>query len=139
MSDYKSLSEFICTTREKAGLSTIGLAKKSGLTVEQIEDIEAGKDLFLPATIRQKLAKGLKLNPNDIKKYERILLDAFDGVTDRFIEDTKKAILMGMTENLRCPICSSKLNTRVVKLIDLEEKIALHPKAQCSKCSFQIK
>ena len=112
---------------------------KSGLTVEQIEDIEAGKDLFLPATIRQKLAKGLKLNPNDIKKYERILLDAFDGVTDRFIEDTKKAILMGMTENLRCPICSSKLNTRVVKLIDLEERIALHPKAQCSKCSFQIK
>ena len=139
MSDYKSLSEFICSTREKAGLSTIGLAKKSGLTVEQIEDIEAGKDLFLPATIRQKLAKGLKLNPSDIKKYERILLDAFDGVTDRFIEDTKKAILMGMTENLRCPICSSKLNTRVVKLIDLEEKIALHPKAQCSKCSFQIK
>ena len=139
MSDYKSLSEFICSTREKAGLSIIGLAKKSGLSVEQIEDIEAGKDLFLPATIRQKLAKGLKLNPTDIKKYERILLDAFDGVTDRFIEDTKKAILMGMTENLRCPICSSKLNTRVVKLIDLEERIALHPKAQCSKCSFQIK
>ena len=139
MSDYKSLSEFICSEREKAGLSAIGLAKKSGLTVEQIEDIEAGKDLFLPATIRQKLAKGLKLNPNDIKKYERIMLDAFDGVTDRFIEDTKKAILMGMTENLRCPICSSKLNTRVVKLIDLEERIALHPKAQCSKCSFQIK
>ena len=120
-------------------MSIIGLAKKSGLTVEQIEDIEAGKDLFLPATIRQKLAKGLKLNPSDIKKYERILLDAFDGVTDRFIEDTKKAILMGMTENLRCPICSSQLLTRVVKLIDLEEKIALHPKAQCSKCSFQIK
>ena len=139
MTDYCSLSEFISSTREKAGLSIIGLAKKSGLTVEQIEDIEAGKDLFLPATIRQKLAKGLKLSPSDIKKYERILLDAFDDVTDRFIEDTKKAILMGMTENLRCPICSSPLVTRVVKLIDLEEKIALHPKAQCSKCSFQIK
>ena len=54
--------------------------------------IEAGKDLFLPATIRQKLAKCLKLNPNDIKKYERIMLDAFDGVTDRFIEDTKKYV-----------------------------------------------
>lgn len=139
MPDYKSLSEFICSEREKAGLSIIGLAKKTGLTVEQLEDIEAGKDLFLPATIRQKLAKGFKLNPSDIKKYERILLDAFDSVTDRFIEDTKKAILMGMTENLRCPICSSKLHTRVVKLIDLEDKIALHPKAQCSKCSFQIK
>lgn len=139
MSEFTSLSEFVRNTREKAGLSALGLAKKSGLTIEQVEDIEAGKDLFLPATIRQKLAKGLKLNPNDIKKYERILLDAYDSVTNRFIEDTKNAIIQGNIENLRCPICSSKLITKVVKLIDLENKIALHPKAQCSKCSFQIK
>lgn len=139
MSEFTSLSEFVRNTREKAGLSALGLAKKSGLTIEQVEDIEAGKDLFLPATIRQKLAKGLKLNPNDIKKYERILLDAYDSLTDRFIEDTKTAIIQGNIENLRCPICSSKLITKVVKLIDLENKIALHPKAQCSKCSFQIK
>lgn len=139
MFEFKSLSEFIRETREKAGLSALGLAKKSGLTIEQIEDIEAGKDLFLPATVRQKLAKGLKLNPNDIKKYERILLDAYDSVTDRFIEDTKRAIIQGNVENLRCPICSSKLIVKVVKLIDLENNIALHPKAQCSKCSFQIK
>lgn len=138
MSEFTSLSEFVRNTREKAGLSALGLAKKSGLTIEQVEDIEAGKDLFLPATIRQKLAKGLKLNPHDIKKYERVLLDAYDSV-DRFIEDTKTAIIQGNIENLRCPICSSKLITKVVKLIDLENKIALHPKAQCSKCSFQIK
>ena len=139
MDDFQSLSEFIRDTREKAGLSALGLAKKSGLTLEQVEDIEAGKDLFLPATIRQKLAKGLKLNPSDIKKYERIMLVSYDSVTDRFIEDTKSAIIQGITENLKCPICGSKLVTRVVKLVDLENKIALHPKAQCSKCSFQIK
>ena len=139
MTEFQSLSEFVRDTREKAGLSALGLAKKSGLTLEQVEDIEAGKDLFLPATIRQKLAKGLKLNPSDIKKYERIMLVSYDSVTDRFIEDTKSSILQGMTENLKCPICGSKLVTKVVKLIDLENKIALHPKAQCSKCSFQIK
>lgn len=139
MKKFQSLSEFVRDVREKAGLSTLGLAKKSGLTLEQVEDIEAGKDLFLPATIRQKLAKGLKLNPADIKKYERIMLVSYDSVTDRFIEDTKSAILQGITENLKCPICGSKLITKVVKLIDLENKIALHPKAQCSKCSFQIK
>ena len=139
MTEFQSLSEFVRDTREKAGLSALGLAKKSGLTIEQVEDIEAGKDLFLPATIRQKLAKGLKLNPSDIKKYERIMLVSYDSVTDRFIEDTKSSILQGMTENLKCPICGSKLVTKVVKLIDLENKIAVHPKAQCSKCSFQIK
>lgn len=135
----KSLSEYVRETREKAGFSVQGLAKKSGLTIEQIEDIEAGKDLFLPATVRQKLAKGLKVNPSDIKEYERILLVSYDAVTDKYIKSVKKAILDGETGNLRCPICSSKLITKVVRLLDLENNIALHPKAQCSKCSFQIK
>ncbi len=139
MSELKSLAEFIRETREKVGFSVHGLSKKSGLTVEQIEDIESGKDLFLPATIRQKLAKGLKINPSDIKEYERILLVSYDSVTEKYINSVKKAILEGETENLRCPICSAKLITKVVRLLDLENNIALHPKAQCSKCSFQIK
>ena len=138
--DYsKSLSEFIHETREKAGLSISGLAKKTGLTIEQLEDIEAGKDLFLPATIRQKLAKGLKINPAEIKEYERIMLVSYDKVDNQYIESVKKAILQGDTENLRCPICGSKLNTKITRLLDLENNIALHPKAQCNKCSFQIK
>lgn len=140
MCDYKkALSEFIRESREKAGLSVIGLSKKSGLTIEQIEDIEAGKDLFLPSTIRQKLAKGLKLNPVDIKQYERILLVSYDKIDEKYINSVKKAIIEGEVENLRCPICGAKLNTKIVRLIDLENNIALHPKAQCSKCSFQIK
>ena len=139
MTYSKSLSEYIRETREKAGFSVQGLAKKSGLTIEQIEDIEAGKDLFLTATIRQKLAKGLKLNPADIKKYERIILDIYDSVSAEYLQDIKTAILEGNTENLRCPVCGSKLNTRVMRLIDLDNNIALHPKAQCSKCSFQVK
>ena len=93
----------------------------------------------MPATVRQKLAKGLKLNPVDIKQYERILIVSYDKVDDKYVKAVKKAILDGETDNLRCPICSSKLNTKVVRLLDLENNIALHPKAQCSKCSFQIK
>lgn len=139
MAELKSLAEYVRETREKAGFSVVGLAKKTGLTVEQIEDIEAGKDLFLPATVRQKLAKGLKVNPSEIKEYERILLVSYDAVTKGYVDSVKKAILQGETENLRCPICSAKLITKVVRLLDLENNIALHPKAQCSKCSFQIK
>lgn len=139
MNKEKTLSEFVRETREKTGLSVQGLSKKSGLTIEQIEDIEAGKDLFLPATVRQKLAKGLKINPKDIKEYERILLVSYDSVTPQYIEDVKRTILNGDVENLRCPICGSKLNTKIVRMLDLENNIALHPKAQCNKCSFQIK
>lgn len=139
MSELKSLAEYVREAREKAGFSIVGLAKKTGLTVEQIEDIESGKDLFLPATVRQKLAKGLKVNPVEIKEYERIILVSYDSVTKGYIESVKKAILQGETDNLRCPICSAKLITKVVRLLDLENNIALHPKAQCSKCTFQIK
>ncbi len=139
MSEDISLAEYVIQLREKAGLSPSGLSKKTAIPLEQIEDIEAGKDLFLPATIRQKLAKGLKVNPSDIKEHERIMLDKYDGVSPDYIRSVKKAILDGETDNLRCPICSAKLITKIVKLIDLENKIALHPKAQCSKCSFQIK
>ncbi len=139
MAEAESLAEFIRSKREKIGLSVIGLSKKTSLTIEQIEDIEAGKDLFLPATIRQKLAKGLKVNPAEIKEYERVLIGSYDKITPDYINGIKKAILSGDTENLRCPICSSKLNTKIVRLLDLENNIALHPKAQCSKCSFQIK
>ena len=139
MTEKKSLAQYICELREKIGLSIQGLSKKTSIPVDVLEDIESGKDLFLPSTIRQKLAKGLKINPMDIKEYERIMLDSYDKVTEDYIQAIKKAILDGETENLRCPICSSKLNTRIARLIDLENNIALHPKAQCSKCSFQIK
>ena len=37
-----------------------------------------------------------------------------------------------------CPVCGSKLITRVAKMYDLEDNLMLHPKARCSKCPFQI-
>lgn len=139
MTEKKSLSEFVRETREKLGLSAIGLAKKSGLTIEQVEDIEAGKDLFLPATLRQKLAKGLKINPGELKSYERILLDSYDSVSPNYVNSVKTAILNGCDDNLICPVCHAKLLTKIVRLPDLEGNIALHPKAWCSKCSFQLR
>ena len=139
MKEDKSLAQYIQELREKAGLSVSGLSKKAAVPVNVIEDIEAGKELFLPSTLRQKLAKGLKVNPAEIKEYERIMLDAYDNISLEYISAVKKAILEGSTENLRCPVCSSKLNTKIVTLKDLDNNTALHPKAQCSKCSFQIK
>lgn len=138
-SEKKSLAQYINELRENIGLSLQGLSKKAAIPINILEDIESGKDLFLPATLRQKLAKALKVNSSDIREYERIMLDVYDCIDENYILAIKKAIIDGKTENLRCPICSSKLNTKIVELIDLENNIALHPKAQCSKCSFQIK
>ncbi len=138
MTQQKALAQFVSETREKLGLSQTGLAKKSALPLKMIEDIESGQELFLASTIRQKLANGLKLKPADIKQYEKhpdlSLLP--DNEITLFI---KNKILAHDIENLECPVCGSKLITRIAKMYDLEDNLVLVPKARCTKCPFQIK
>ena len=134
---YDNLAQMVSSVRDKLGMSQSGLAKKCNLTVEQIESIESGQELFLPPTIRQKLAKGLKLNLLEIKMYEKPPLEDFklDLITEDYM---KQAILEGNTDNLRCPSCGSKLQTRIARMYDLEDNLVLTPKAHCTKCPFQI-
>ena len=131
-----SLAEFIQQKREKAGYSIYGLADRAALTIEQLEDIESGRELFLPVTVRQKLARALKCSPNEIKKYERDY--EFEIVPDEKIDEIKQAILQRKTD-LRCPMCGEPLITRIARMYDLEDNLVLQPKAHCVKCIFQIK
>lgn len=131
-----SLAQFVSQTREKLGLSQGGLAKKSSLPLNLIEDIEAGQELFLPTTVRQKLAKGLKLNTSDIKLFEKQFED--NTPSDEIIEMLRISILDG-EKVLKCPQCGEDLICTVEKMYDLEDNLVRHPKARCSKCPFQIK
>lgn len=132
----KSLAEFIQQKREEAGYSVSGLAKKINMKIETLEDIEAGKELFLSVTQRQQLARVFKCSPNEIKKYERSY--EFEMVSEDDIEEIKTKILKRET-NLKCPICGEPLVTRIAKMYDLEDNLILQPKAHCVKCIFQIK
>jgi len=132
----KSLAEFIQQKREKAGYSIYGLAERASLKIEILEDIESGRELFLPTTTRQKLARALKCSPSEIKKYERDY--EFEVVPFEIIEDLKTKILNRET-NLRCPLCGEPLVTRIAKMQDLEDNPIRIPKAHCVKCIFQIK
>lgn len=132
----ESLAEFIQKLREKAGLSITGLANKSNIKLEILEDIESGKELFLSVTQRQQLARVLKCSPQELiireKDYQ------FEVINDDIIENLKRKILNRET-NLRCPLCGEPLITRVAKMYDLEDNLILQPKAHCVKCIFQIK
>lgn len=132
----ESLSEFIQKKRESAGLSITGLAKKTNLDTEFLEDIEAGKELMLSVTQRQQLARALKCSPKEIKSREKDF--KFEAADDEVIEDLKSKILRHET-NLKCPFCGEPLITRVAKSYDLEDNLILSPKAHCVKCVFQIK
>ena len=69
--NHISLAHFVVQKREALGLSVEDLADKSGLSVNEINSIEQGMDLFLATTVRQKLAKGLKIDNKEIKKHEK--------------------------------------------------------------------
>ena len=63
----ESLAEFIQVRREKVGLSITGLANKTNIKLEILEDIESGKELFLSVTQRQQLARVLKCSHKELK------------------------------------------------------------------------
>ena len=134
----KSLAQFVSEKREALGLNRLGLAHRCNLSVSEIDEIEMGLMLFLPTTIRQKLARGQKVELVELKKYEKGNKDkALDSVPDNIIEDIKERILNGEKE-IECPKCGSPLVVRVAKMYDLEDNLMLHPKARCTKCVFQI-
>lgn len=138
MTQEKSLAQFVSELREKIGLSQTGLAKKSALPLKAIEDIESGQELFLASTIRQKLANALKIKPAELKRYEKHpdLSLMPDTEATVFI---KNQILANDVADLQCPVCGSKLITRIAKMYDLEDNLVLVPKARCTTCPFQIK
>lgn len=131
----KTLARFIQTKREELGLTQKGLAIAANIPVEAIEEVEAGKELFLSVTYRQALAKALKCEPHEIKKLEKDI--ASDIVSPEIIESLKKLILNG-AGGLKCPRCGAPLDTKIARMYDLEDNLVLHPKAHCTKCPFQI-
>lgn len=138
---YSTLAQFVSETREKLGLSQSGLAKKCNLTIEDIQGIESGIELFLSSTVRQKLSKGLKTTLSEIKIYEKKEDFHLLSPGAQNIDDLKNAIIENEGNKgfaPLCPVCGNKLVTRVAKMYDLEDNLMLHPKARCTKCPFQI-
>lgn len=131
----KTLAQFIQEKRKESDLTSKGLANLANLPLETIEDIESGKDLFLSVTVRQSLAKILRCEPEEIKKYEK---DFSSYTVSQEIIDSLKELILNGAGGLKCPRCGAPLVTRVAKLYDLEDNLMLHPKAHCSKCSFHI-
>jgi len=136
---YGSLAEFIISKREQMNYTQEDLAKHSSLSLLELQSIEQGFDLFLSTTVRQKLAKGLKIENKEIKQYE--LKEDFGYAKTSTLEEIREKILLNSNNpnyEIKCPKCGEKLITRIAKLYDLEDNLILRPKARCSKCPFQL-
>ena len=134
-----SLAQFIVQRREKLNLTAQALSEIAGLDISELEAIEKGYEVFLPTTIRQKLALALKVDNKEIKKYERKIENKL--ASSETMDYIREQILMN-SENpdfeIKCPLCGEKLITRIAKLYDLKDNLILRPKARCSKCPFQL-
>ena len=131
----ETLARFIQNKRKELDLTPKALASLANIPVAVVDDVESGKELFLPVTVRQALAKVLKCEPSEIKRLEKDI--ANDIVSPEVIESSKQLILNG-AGGLKCPRCGAPLDTRVARMYDLEDNLVLHPKAHCTKCPFQI-
>ena len=132
----KSLAEFIREKREHVGLTISTITKKCNVKEEIIEGIESSQELFLPVTIRQNLAKGLKISPKEIKMHEKIFEP--DKITYEAELNIRELILQGETE-IACPKCGSPLVVKIEEMYDMYDKLCKEPKAHCSKCTYQLK
>ena len=136
---FDNLAQFVFHTRENLGLSVQGLSRKINLDESIISNIESGLELCLSSTVRQKLAKGLRVSLDEIKLYEKA--EDYNFVSKNKIDELRQMILDNMGNKgfvAFCPVCGSKLNTRIAKLYDLEDNLIFHPKANCTKCPFQL-
>ena len=131
----RTLAKFVSQKREELGLTAKGLSIASNIPLSEIEEIEEGRVLFMAVTTRQALAKVLKCEPSEIKILEKDISSEI--ISPEIIESLKELIING-AGGLKCPKCGAPLVTRVAKLYDLEDNLILHPKAHCTKCSFQI-
>lgn len=140
----ETLSGFIFNNRENLGYSARGLAKKANLDISVIEDIESGRELFLSTTVRQKLSSALKIPAAKIKSLEKTSEEREKTIERLEKIEELKIIINSLTseENetaLYCPDCGEKLVYRNEVMYDLEDNPIMHPKANCTKCPFQIK
>lgn len=137
--EYISLAQFVVEKRQELNLTQEELAERSGLSLEELVSIERGYELFLPTTIRQKLAKGLRVENKEIKQYET--KNDFSIAKKSVMDEIREQILLNSNNpnfEIHCPNCGEKLIYRIAKLYDLKDNLILRPKARCSKCPFQL-
>jgi len=135
MNKPKTLAQLISGRREDIGYTQKGLADRANVDLYMVESIEAGHELFLPPTVRQKLAMALKINPKTIKELEKQPEEqdlAYD------LEILRVKILNEGLKGHICPQCGADLVCRVAVMYDLEDNLVREPKARCSKCPFYI-
>jgi len=117
------------------------LCTQAMVSFKFIEDVEAGIETWLPTSVRQRLARVLKVDPIILEEVE-VKKDFGDPLPKdpplELVERIKEEILSG-NENLTCPKCNKPLKVWIQNGFDLNDFPIQTPKGHCTVCVFQIR
>ena len=137
----KTLASRVSYLRNSRRIHIAELSHQAKVTVKLLEDIEAGIETWLPVSIRQRIARVLKVDPNILEEVEVKDKTSEDFPKDpplELVERIQEEILSGK-KDLNCPICGSPLRAWIQEGLDLNEQPTKTPKAHCTVCVFQLK
>lgn len=126
--------------REKRYMTPDLLAIKAQVPVGLIEDIEAGIELFLAPSVRQRIARVLHVRPSQISEVEiqPEFNDAEVPLLQRKGFSLREAILEDPDAPHLCPSCGAPLAVRLFERRDLQDRPLIVIKANCTRCLFRL-
>lgn len=133
-----TLAKGLQIMREVAGLTQVQLAERANISLELLQDLETGLELFMAPSIRQKLARVLKVRPGQIKVLEKDIHQAERSVSPDTREHYLNDILSNPEQPQFCPFCRAPLQVRIFNRKDLDDNLLVEVKANCSRCLFKL-
>ena len=139
-----TLAQFVQACRFAEGITQEKLAETAGLPLQYIQDVEAGIELILSPSIRQKLGRSLKVAPSRFLQFNARLYQQLADATSqsaiassKSVEQLKQSINNNPTGCYNCPQGENNLVIRVFERRYLEENELFEIKIHCSKCLFR--
>jgi len=138
-----TLAQRVRFLREQRMLSLEHVAHHARISLRQLEDIEAGIEMFLSPSVRQRLARVLRVRPQRLKDVEQPpqpSREEMSGIAYRQAKGAEllEAIRENPAEAYRCPDCAAALVIRVFERRDLHDQPFSVIKAHCSQCLFRL-
>lgn len=135
-----TLAERVRYFREKRQLTAPVLASRALVSLQMVEDIEAGIEMFLAPSVRQRLARVLHVQPRQIEEVEKTpeVNDTEIPMLHRKGISLREAILEDPEAPYLCPSCGAPLAVRFFDRRDLKDKPLIVIKANCTRCLFRM-
>ena len=137
----KTLASRVSFLRNARRIHIAELSHEARVPINLLEDIESGIETWLPTSIRQRIARVLKVDPNILQEVEvknEIKEEFLKEPPLELLERIQEDILSGVKE-INCPICQSSLRVWIQEGLDLTEQPVKTAKAHCTNCVFQLK